>query len=68
MVARRVQGEAFKGEAMKRTPRMMIHYRGAVIFRNARPDFHLRWSALGFGASDTLDGMKDLIRNRTVTP
>lgn len=47
---------------------MMIHYRGAVIFRNARPDFHLRWSALGFGASDTLDGMKDLIRNRTVTP
>jgi hypothetical protein len=41
---------------------MIIHYRGAVIFRNASPDSRLRWSALGFGASDTLEGMKDLIR------
>jgi hypothetical protein len=42
--------------------RDFVHYRGVIIWRNARPGYALRWSATGFGAADTLAGMKALIR------
>ena len=36
-------------------------YRGVIISRATEPH-RLRWSALGYGAADTLAGMKALIR------
>jgi hypothetical protein len=42
--------------------RDFVHYRGVIIWRNTRPGYALRWSATGFGAADTLAGMKALIR------
>jgi hypothetical protein len=42
-------------------PRFVVPYRGAIIFRSTDPG-KLRWSALGYGAADTLAGMKSLIR------
>ena len=44
-----------------RRARFIVPYRGAVIFRSADPG-KLRRSALGYGAADTLAGMKALIR------
>lgn len=41
---------------------MVRQYRGATIWRNDRPGHGLRWHALGYGAADTLAGMKALIR------
>jgi hypothetical protein len=46
---------------MARTPRLIVHYRGHVIFRNTAPGSRLRWSAGRF-AADTLAGIKYLIR------
>jgi hypothetical protein len=36
-------------------------YRGVTIWRATEPG-RLRWSAMGYGAADTLAGMKALIR------
>ena len=36
-------------------------YRGVLIHRNTEPN-KLRWSAIGVGSADTLEGMKSLIR------
>lgn len=36
-------------------------YKGAIIWRNTEPH-KLRWYSLGYGAADTLAGMKQLIR------
>jgi len=41
----------------------IVTYRGVTIWRNTSPGYRLRWSAIGFGASDTLQGMKFLIRS-----
>lgn len=38
-------------------------YMGHILWRNTEPGSRLRWSALGIGASDTLAGMKSLIRH-----
>lgn len=37
-------------------------YMGHIIHRNDKPGHRLRWSCLGIGASNTLAGMKSLIR------
>jgi len=37
-------------------------YRGVIIWRATEPG-RLRWSAIGYGAADTLAGMKALIRD-----
>lgn len=37
-------------------------YRGVVIWRNTAGGHALRWYATGYGAADTLAGMKYLIR------
>lgn len=50
------------GKPKSRKFRLIVHYRGEVIFRNTSPGYALRWSCTGFGAADTLDGMKRLIR------
>ena len=36
-------------------------YGGVIIWRATEPG-RLRWSAIGYGAADTLAGMKALIR------
>lgn len=44
-------------------------YRGVTIERRNGPGFtgaRLPWSALGYGAADTLDGMRRLIRESRV--
>lgn len=38
-------------------------YRGVTIHRNTARGSALRWSALGYGAADTLAGMRGLIRD-----
>lgn len=42
--------------------RNFVAYRGVIIWRNTRPGHALRWSATGYGAADTLAGMRALIR------
>jgi hypothetical protein len=37
-------------------------YYGVTIWRNTKPGYRLRWSALGGFAADTLAGIKQLIR------
>lgn len=37
-------------------------YMGTIIWRNTEPGYALRWYSLGYGAADTLAGMKQLIR------
>lgn len=37
-------------------------YFGVMIWRNDTPGYRLRWSALGGFAADTLEGIKQLIR------
>jgi hypothetical protein len=37
-------------------------YRGAVIWYDGRAPGRLAWTALEYGAADTLEGMKRLIR------
>lgn len=56
-------GEA--AEAYRRAFRAYFSrtYRGVLISRNDGPGHRLRWSALGYGAADTLAGMKALIRD-----
>jgi hypothetical protein len=44
-----------------RKPRLCVEYRGVNIWRNTEPGPRLRWSAIGYGAADTLAGMKSLI-------
>lgn len=45
-----------------RKQRLVVEYMGEFIMRNTSPGYALRWSCLGYGAADTLQGMKDLIR------
>jgi hypothetical protein len=45
-----------------RKQRLIVEYMGEFIMRNTSPGHALRWSCLGYGAADTLQGMKDLIR------
>lgn len=45
-----------------RRARLIVEYRGAIIFRNTGRDCRLRWSARGYGAADTLGSMRALIR------
>ena len=45
---------------MARRTRSHLTYRGVIIWRNDAPG-RLRWSALGYGAADTLAGMRQLI-------
>lgn len=47
-----------------RTIRHCVTYRGVLIWRNMSFGPQLRWRALGYGAADTLAGMKSLIRER----
>jgi hypothetical protein len=42
--------------------RLIVTYRGITVFRNTTPGCALRWSARGYGAADTLDAMRQLIR------
>lgn len=42
--------------------RLVVRYMGEVIFRNVSGGHALRWSCIGYGAADTLQGMKELIR------
>jgi hypothetical protein len=42
-------------------PKGYHEYRGVIIWRATEPG-RLRWSAIGYGAADTLAGMKALIR------
>lgn len=44
--------------------RAYVPYMGEVIFRNVTGGHALRWSCLGYGAADTLQGMKELIKER----
>lgn len=44
--------------------RAYVPYMGEVIFRNINGGHALRWSCLGYGAADTLQGMKELIKER----
>ncbi len=37
-------------------------YKGVQIYRNTSPGYRLRYTALGYGAADTLQGMKQLIK------
>ena len=46
----------------KREPRFIVEYMGETIWRNTKPGSYLKWSCLGYGAADTLAGMKELIR------
>jgi hypothetical protein len=45
-----------------RKQHLYYDYMGVTIWRNAKPGYILRWSAIGYGASDTLAGIKELIR------
>ena len=47
---------------MKRKARNFVDYRGVTIWRKTSFGPQLRWSAIGYGAADTLEGMKRLIR------
>jgi len=42
--------------------RLVVEYMGETIWRNIDRPHALRWSCLGYGAADTLQGMKSLIR------
>lgn len=42
--------------------RDIVPYMGEYIFRNTSRPNALRWSCIGYGAADTLQGMKQLIR------
>ena len=42
--------------------RNIVTYYGVNIWRNLKPGYRLKWSATGFGAADTLAGMKQLIK------
>jgi hypothetical protein len=42
--------------------RNVVTYMGVNIWRNQGRGYGLRWSALGYGAADTLAGMKQLIK------
>ena len=53
--------EARKGQTMGKQ-RLVVEYMGESIMRNTCPGYALRWSCLGYGAADTLQGMKALIR------
>lgn len=46
----------------KRKLRLTVEYKGVTIWRNTTRPGALRWSAIGYGAADTLAGMKELIR------
>mgnify|MGYP001809913010 CR=1 FL=1 len=47
----------------ERKPRLVVTYRGVNMYRSTEPGPRLRWSALGYGAANTLDGMRRLIRD-----
>jgi hypothetical protein len=42
--------------------REIVPYMGEYIIRNTSRPHALRWSCIGYGAADTLQGMKQLIR------
>ncbi len=42
--------------------RNVVTYMGVNIWRNQGIGYGLRWSALGYGAADTLASMKQLIK------
>jgi hypothetical protein len=42
--------------------RNVVTYYGVNLWRNLEPGYRLEWSALGFGAADTLAGMKRLVK------
>jgi len=42
--------------------RLVVEYMGETIFRNTEPGYRLRWYCMGYGAADTLAGMKQLIK------
>ena len=44
-----------------KSKRTIVRYRGVLLHRNTSPGYRLRWSALGYGAADTLEGMKQLV-------
>jgi hypothetical protein len=50
----------------KRKARAVVHYMGEIIFRNMSAGYALRWSCIGYGAADTLQGMKELIKGGKV--
>ena len=50
----------------KRKARAIVWYRGEAIFRNMSAGYALRWSCTGYGAADTLQGMKELIKGGKV--
>ena len=50
------------GDAMKM--RTIVPYMGEFIFRNTSRPHALRWSCTGYGAADTLQGMRELIKER----
>jgi len=37
---------------------------GEIILRNTSPSHALRWLCIGYGAADTLAGVKSLIKQR----
>ncbi len=39
-------------------------YKGVIIWRNTRPGHYLKYNAIGYGAADTLKGMKELIKGK----
>jgi hypothetical protein len=47
--------------------RHSVTYRGVIMWRNTSRGYALRWSALGYGAANTLAGMKSLIREGLAT-
>ncbi len=47
---------------MSLRPRDVVTYMGVNLYRNTTPGSRLRWSALGYGAADTLAGMKSLVK------
>ena len=42
--------------------RHAVQYMGVTIWRNTTPGARLRWSAIGYGAADTLEGMRRMIK------
>ena len=42
--------------------RTTVPYMGHLIHRNIGPGYRLRWYCIGVGSSDTLAGVKELIR------
>jgi hypothetical protein len=57
-----VQSRKGKENMQKRKARAIVWYRGEAIFRNVSAGYALRWSCTGYGAADTLQGMKELIK------